>query len=85
VKERAGFSLDSIDLLKIVPEINIPVIFICSKDDTFIKSTHTEKLANLYKGSKRIIHVTGNHNEDRPKEIICDAVKFFEYHFAKED
>ena len=49
----------------------IPVYFVCSKDDTFVRCEHSEQLFHRYNGQKWLSYVTGDHNAPRSSETIA--------------
>lgn len=52
-------------------------MFLVAKGDTLISPSHSQKLYNLYRGSKRILMFEGTHNSRRPREINLEITKFF--------
>lgn len=58
-------------------KITVPGMFICSKNDTFISSEHTERLYGEYQcKEKEILFVEKNHNEARH---FGDLVKVYDF------
>jgi surfactin synthase thioesterase subunit len=69
IEKRAHFNIKDLDILKFSGECKMPVYFICSKEDTYIKCQHTIKMFQQYKGTKKLKYVTGDHNEPREDEF----------------
>lgn len=77
IKKRADFNINDLDQTKIVNKCTMPVIFLTSKEDNFVKYHHIEKLYLLYAGTeKKIIYVKGDHNEERPFDIYREISNF---------
>lgn len=51
----------------------------CSKEDTFVKSDHSERLYERYNGLKWIEYTNGGHNAHRPNELIDMLVDWTSY------
>jgi len=79
VRERVNVDIQSIDLAKTIHSIYVPIHFVCSKEDTFVKSDHSERLYDRYNGLKWIEHTTGGHNAHRPNELIDMLVDWTSY------
>lgn len=77
IKKRANFNIKDLDQTKLVKKCLMPVIFVTSKEDSFVKSWHIEKLFDLYAGEKKLIFLKGDHNGDRPNEFYKDISRFF--------
>lgn len=53
------------------------VLFLASKNDTVVKSAHSEELYQMYPGKhKTINYIKEKHEEDRSKKVIRDCVSF---------
>ena len=63
--EKANVNIDEIDTNKVVKNVKVPVIFVTSRQDTVVRSHHVEKLYEQYPGHKKLIYLTGEHNEQR--------------------
>ena len=50
VKSLTNLDINDLDLRLKVKDIDIPVLFVCSKQDTYVGHHHTEKLYQNYKG-----------------------------------
>lgn len=75
VEERAGFRLDHIDVVRVVPNLTMPALFIASPEDSFVRIEHSVKLQRLYKGDSSLRATTGSHNAERSsldKEYIAE-------------
>ncbi|KAL4496487.1 hypothetical protein ABPG72_014717 [Tetrahymena utriculariae] len=79
IKNLANFDLDECDALKAVqnPKSKPSALFLVAKADTLISPSHSQKLYNVYRGSKRLLMFEGTHNSRRPKEINQEITKFF--------
>lgn len=75
IKEKAGFEFKALDMLGFVQTTNVPGIFITSKEDSFVRSKHVEDLYEAYSGSKRILYVKGDHNNERTPEFLNGITK----------
>lgn len=70
-------NMTNLSLEKLVERVNIPALFAASKDDTFVKFWHIETLFKGYKGDKRLVHITGDHNEMRERPFMEEVGDFF--------
>ncbi|EGR31913.1 hypothetical protein IMG5_099930 [Ichthyophthirius multifiliis] len=70
IKQKSNLDFNSLDLTKIIHDIYIPCYFICSKEDTFVKSLHIEELHARYNGQKWLLYAEGNHNAKRNPQIF---------------
>lgn len=52
VRKKAGFEIDDVSPIDVVPSAFIPALFGHATEDTFIKISHTEKLYEAYAGDK---------------------------------
>ena len=77
IRKRAHFNIKDLDQTKLVKNCSMPIIFISSKEDNFVKSWHTEKLFDLYAGEKKLIYMKGDHNAPRPKEFYKESANYF--------
>lgn len=79
VREKAHFDLDECNTLNFVLNAkNKPsALFLVAKSDTLISPSHSQKLYDMYKGSKRILIFEGTHNSRRPREVNLEISKFF--------
>lgn len=75
IKEKGGFEFKSLELVNYARNSNVPCVFITSKEDSFVKSQHVEKLHDLYAGKKRILYVGGDHNNERDHEFLTKISK----------
>ena len=77
VRRRAGFSIDQVAPLDVVPACFVPVLFGHAKGDTFVGEHHSERLF-VADGAetKNFIWFEGNHNGQRP-EFWYDSAMIF--------
>ena len=54
----------------------IPIVFLASREDTFVKFHHTENLFEDYKGPKKLIEIKGEHNALREFDTFIEVFKF---------
>ncbi|KAG1670695.1 hypothetical protein FOA52_010971 [Chlamydomonas sp. UWO 241] len=77
VRKKAGFDLDTVSPLDVVPEAFIPVLFGHATGDSFIKISHSERLHEAYAGDKNLITFEGDHNSRRPEFFHSSVSVFF--------
>ena len=63
-------NMSNLSLEKLVERVTVPALFAASKDDTFVKFWHVETLFKGYKGDKRLVHISGDHNEVRESQFM---------------
>ena len=71
-------NMTNLNLEKMVEKLQIPAMFAASKDDTFVKFWHVETLFKSYKGDKRLVHITGDHNEMRESKFMDEVGDFLQ-------
>ena len=85
IKEKAEFSLDSLETASYARECVVPAFFCHAKNDSFVLLHHCYDLFNDYKGKKKYIFlVNGNHNSVRPDDFKNKACIFFQ-RYLKDD
>ncbi len=57
IEIKTHFNIDKLDLSKKIKKIDIPAIFVSSKEDNFVSCKHTELMYNNYSGNKKLIYV----------------------------
>ena len=77
IKKRANFNIKDLDQTKLVKKCIMPIVFVTSKEDNFVKAWHTENLYDLYPGEKKLVYMKGDHNATRPKEFYKEGALFF--------
>jgi hypothetical protein len=95
IQKRTKVKMEDLDLMKKFkkcvagkkPEEKImcPCLFVASKGDSFVSSSHTEKLFEIYPGEKKLLYVKGDHNAIRSKEFLDDTGKFLEVCFSQKE
>jgi len=71
IKEKTGLDIYKLDLLKCINFIKLPILFLTSKEDTFIHHTHVQELFDSYNFlHKELVFVHGDHNSERTKLLI---------------
>lgn len=83
IKKRARFSLDSLDQASVIQKCKLPILFVCSKDDKFVKPYNTEELYKLYKGKKFLSVQPGDHNSNRTYDFLVECNKFLKENFLE--
>lgn len=79
VQSRAGFDIDSLCPIEVVPRASVPVLFVTASDDTFVLPHHTEELCSAWGSSERtIMQVGGSHNSTRPHWFLDSAAAFLQ-------
>jgi hypothetical protein len=61
------------------PKIGAPAIFILASDDTFVLPANQMKVVNAYAGPKRIIHMTGGHNDGVDGSALHELTSGFDW------
>lgn len=78
VAKRAGFSIDKLSPLDVVPQAFTPVLFGHGSEDTFIPVRHSQALHDAYAGDdKKLVTFQGDHNSLRPQWFYTAALIFF--------
>jgi len=60
----------------------VPAIFVLADDDTFINPSNQMKVVNAYSGPKRLIHMTGGHNDGINGKAARQLVEGFDWLLA---
>ncbi len=76
IKKRANFNIEALDQSLVINQCKMPICFVTSKDDNFVKSYNVEELHNSYKGNKKILYEKGDHNAQRNVEFFIEGNKF---------
>ncbi|KAL4475555.1 hypothetical protein ABPG72_009244 [Tetrahymena utriculariae] len=83
ILEKAKFNIEELDVLKNLEKASIPCLFVASKQDSFVKSHHTEKIQKNYKGESKLLYFDGDHHEQRPVKLVKQCCDFFELNLIK--
>ncbi|EAS05128.2 alpha/beta hydrolase family protein (macronuclear) [Tetrahymena thermophila SB210] len=83
ILEKAKFNIEELDVLKNLEKASIPCLFVASKQDSFVKSHHTEKIQKNYKGENKLLYFDGDHHEQRPVKLVKQCCDFFEQNLIK--
>ncbi|EGR31652.1 hypothetical protein IMG5_105010 [Ichthyophthirius multifiliis] len=78
IQSRANFTLDQINLTKIIQNIHIPALFVASKEDKLVSYEHSEILQSLYRGQYQVKIITGDHNGQRHPPYKKYIAEFFQ-------
>jgi len=77
VRRRAGFNIDRVAPLDVVPESYVPTLFGHAREDTFIPMHHSERLFVAHGADvKNFVAFEGDHNSARPNYWYENAVTF---------
>ena len=76
IKKRANFSIEALDQSHVINQCKMPICFVTSKEDKFVKPYNVEELYNLYKGLKTLIYEKGDHNSQRSSEFYMEGTQF---------
>jgi hypothetical protein len=60
-------------------KVTAPAIFVLAGDDTFIVPANQMKVVNAYAGPKRIIHMSGGHNDGITGDAATELVRGFDW------
>ena len=71
-------NMANLSLEKVVEKLQVPAMFAASKDDTFVKFWHVETLFKGYQGDKRLVHISGDHNEMRESKFMEEVGDFLQ-------
>lgn len=86
VQSRAGFDIDTLSPIDVVPKVIIPVLFAVASEDNFVLPHHTEDLCSKWGGPERtIMQVGGSHNSSRPQWFLDAAATFLQNRLLKAD
>ncbi|KAL4430501.1 hypothetical protein ABPG74_005426 [Tetrahymena malaccensis] len=83
ILEKAKFNIEELDVLKNLEKASIPCLFVASKQDSFVKSHHTEKIQKNYTGESKLLYFDGDHHEQRPIKLVKQCCEFFEQNLIK--
>eukprot|EP00286_Rhodomonas_abbreviata_P005458 CAMPEP_0181334178 /NCGR_PEP_ID=MMETSP1101-20121128/26103_1 /TAXON_ID=46948 /ORGANISM="Rhodomonas abbreviata, Strain Caron Lab Isolate" /LENGTH=322 /DNA_ID=CAMNT_0023444101 /DNA_START=232 /DNA_END=1196 /DNA_ORIENTATION=- len=83
VLQRAGFDLDSVNILQAARHCSSPVLFGHADDDQLVLASHTRNLFAEYGGQKDINVFEGDHNSIRPKQFQEQALAFLQKCFKE--
>ena len=76
IKKRANFNVDALDQSAMIKQCKMPICFVTSKDDKFVKAYNVEELYKAYKGTKKLLYEKGDHNATRSYEFFLEGNKF---------
>ena len=77
VRKRAGFDINSITPVDMVPRSYVPAFFGHAKEDTFVRPHHSERLHGAYAGDKEIMLFDHcDHNSPRPLDFYAASASF---------
>lgn len=54
----------------------VPTLYICSDQDSLIKSKNSFKLYQAHRGERKMLKVEGEHNDCRPQELIQEICRW---------
>jgi fermentation-respiration switch protein FrsA (DUF1100 family) len=82
--KKAGFHLDDLNPEEACRMCKEPALFIHGKSDKFVTPDHSEKNYAAYKGSRDLRLCRGEHNSERPSDLVDEACGFFESYLNEE-
>ena len=77
ILEKAGFDITSLNVLKEIQHCKVPCLFVVSKKDNFVKCHHSETIQAAYTGESAITYFDGEHNEQRPVNLVKECINYF--------
>lgn len=80
VHHHAKFNINDISPIKHAKDCKSPALFVVGEQDDFIQNHHSEKICEVYAGSKSLLVVHGDHNEPRPQVMFDSASLFLKKH-----
>ena len=85
IEQRAGFSIDDLNLQNDVEVIRCSTLLIASSEDTFVDHEHSEEIFSKLKlhGNKEIIYTKGEHYEQRDRQTLSTVYSFLQKNFKK--
>jgi len=60
-------------------KVTAPAIFVLASDDTFVVPENQIKVVNAYAGPKRVIHMTGGHNDGISGDAVRELTAGFDW------
>ena len=60
-------------------KVTAPAIFVLASDDTFVVPENQIKVVNAYAGPKRVIHMTGGHNDGVSGQAMSELTAGFDW------
>ena len=64
-------------------KVTAPAIFVLASDDTFVVPENQIKVVNAFGGPKRVIHMTGGHNDGVSGEAMRELTAGFDWLMSK--
>mmetsp|Transcript_8383 Transcript_8383/g.20844 ORF Transcript_8383/g.20844 Transcript_8383/m.20844 type:complete len:484 (+) Transcript_8383:112-1563(+) len=78
VQDRAGFSIDSVDVMADAKHCQCPVLIAHAEQDALVSPSHSRKLAEVYGGPKEAVFFDGDHNSERSLEFSHRSADFLQ-------
>ena len=84
VRSLANFDINNVNPIQFAPKCQVPIRIIHAIHDSFINISHSRSLIQAYKcADKELWEVPGEHNSERPRDIIINSIKFICGKFGK--
>ena len=78
MKKTVGLDWDTLQPAKQAPNCKIPALFIRASMDTLIPLEHSKEVHEAYGGEKNMIICEGDHNSERPNDVLKKILEFFQ-------
>jgi hypothetical protein len=85
IEQRAGFSIDDLNLESDVETIRCSTLLIASSEDTFVGHEHSEEIFSRLRlhDNKEILYTKGEHYGQRDRQILNTVYSFLEKNLRK--
>ena len=77
IEQRCDLNIFDVSPIKLVPSMEIPIVFLHGTSDTMVNVSHSQALYDAYGGQdKRLILCEQGHNSARPPDVMEEIIKF---------
>ena len=84
VWRNGGFFIDEHRPVLYAGRCSTPVRMVAADDDTFVAAHHAQAILAAYGGEqKELVTTSGDHNSERPADVVKDSAQFLATHLAK--
>ena len=77
-----GMDLDTLNPVADAPKCKTPALFVHGIEDDFVEMTNSEKNKTAWGGESDLVYCEGSHNDERPEDVINQAVAFLKKHLS---
>jgi pimeloyl-ACP methyl ester carboxylesterase/CRP-like cAMP-binding protein len=85
VWQNAGFLIQEHRPVAFADRCTAPVRIVAAEDDTFVPPHHAAAVLTAYGGDEKVlVTTTGDHNSERPPDVVNDSATFLAKHMSTE-